>query len=69
MSARARACARERRRNPSAGPLDVIHRVCMSTCECMYMYVCACRPHASVCPCACVCARDGSGGATRGCDL
>ncbi len=37
-----RACARDRRerwRNTTARPLDVIHHVGMYMCECMYMHM------------------------------
>jgi hypothetical protein len=36
----AHACARERRRNATARPLDVCHHVRMCMCECMYVHMC-----------------------------
>jgi hypothetical protein len=35
-----RACARERRRNATARPLDVCHHVCMCMCGCMHVHMC-----------------------------
>jgi hypothetical protein len=64
----ARACLREqreRRRNTSAQPLDVIHHVGMYMCECMYMHMDVRVDSMQVSVCVCVCACECAAGAAH----
>ncbi len=66
MSARASSRERrERRRNMTTRPLDVIHHVGMYMCECMYVHMDARADSMQVCVRVRLCARARVGSGTR----